>query len=81
MSRIIVDNQSKLPDEVVVGHISKVIEGGKVSENAKGVPHYCWATQFPPSMGSCMVYARHKKKGQTSDSFLVTDLRSVDDEE
>ena len=70
--RLIVDYPDDMTATNAIDFVRAVTKDGRISE-AAGVPHFCWGTRFK---GLCknediMVATRRKKKGQTSDSFLV----------
>ena len=68
MGRIIIDfDESTTPDRVL-DRVRLVVLQGKISKTTKGIKHYCWHTSF---RGGFEVSVRVKKKGQTSDSFIV----------
>jgi len=67
VGRIIVDFPENLPPDLALKMVEYAVGEGKISI-ASGVPHYCWVISFSSGW---MVHARRKKKGQTSDSFMV----------
>lgn len=72
MSRLIIDYPADIDTIDASDYVREVIRMGKISVSA-GVPCFCWVTRLA---GLCederiIVRTRRKKKGQTSDSFLV----------
>lgn len=67
-NRIIIDVQDNTSLDHVLDAVRLVILNGKISKTTKGVKHFCWVTTF---RNGIVVYTRHKKKNQKSDSFLV----------
>lgn len=66
MSKIIIENKSKVQDRVAVLLVDLVMKDGFVS----GEKQYCWASSFKRGHG-VYVFAR-KTRGDTH-SFLVVD--------
>ena len=62
MSRIIIDNQSCLPDDKAMQYALTVIREGRISDNGRC---YCYATRF---IDGIEVYATRNK---ASDRFIV----------
>lgn len=69
MSKIIIENKSKVADRVSVLLVDIVMKGGFVS----GEKQYCWASSFKRSHG-VDIFAR-KTRGDTH-SFLVVDCEN-----
>lgn len=67
MGRIIIDNQSDLPDAEAVRVVARVIDDGRISGRGKC---YCYATVFKAPFVA--VYAKVNK---SSDKFIVSDDR------
>lgn len=66
--RIIIDCYGVSPLDAL-NHVRSVVHQGKISQTTKDVKHYCWVVKFCGS--NVVVSTRIKKKGQTSDSFMV----------
>jgi len=64
MSRFIINNDSKLPDETAIAMVCEVIDKGKISNYGK---QYCYATRY----ATAEVYADLRRSG--THSFRVVD--------
>jgi hypothetical protein len=80
MSRIIIDNQSRLTDVDAVMLVRRVMQDGFRSTetiNGEEVPKYCHVITFKFSFDKSsprhIVYARPRKTKQSAYSFLVYD--------
>lgn len=62
MSKLIIDNQSDLPDDKALLYVQTVIREGRISDSGKC---YCYATRF---IDGIEVYAVRNK---SSDRFIV----------
>lgn len=65
MGRIIIDNQSALPDAEAIRVVARVIDDGRISGGGRC---YCYATVFKAPFVA--VYAKVNK---SSDKFIVSD--------
>jgi len=63
MSKIIIENKSKTPDDVVLSLVQDVMRDGRVSDKGRC---YCYVSKY----ASATVYASLNK---CSDKFLITD--------
>lgn len=80
MSRIIIDNQSRLTDVDAVMLVRRVMQDGFRSTetiNGEKVPKYCHVTTFKSTLDKSsprhIVYARPRKTKQSAYSFHVYD--------
>ena len=71
MGRIIIDHPDDVKPDFALTLVEFVIREGRVSECSTG-KHYCWVTEF--KFDKVRVISRQRKKGQTSDSFIVERL-------
>ena len=65
--RLIIDITDGISVADALMKVHAVVLEGKISK-AGEVRHYCWVSWFRDEV---MVAVRRKKKGQTSDSFIV----------
>lgn len=65
MSKIIIENRTDIPMELILPKIGEIISEGRVSETSKG-KQYCFATRWPD--GLTISTSLNKE----SDKFLVT---------
>lgn len=65
--RIIINISNNISEEEALIKVLDVVCGGRVSENAKGIKHFCWLTDY----GNLKVSTKPKRKASTTDSFEV----------
>ena len=63
--KIHIDVRDDIPPTIALNCVSKVVAGGKVSNNGKS---YCYATSFDTSVGEVWVTTTQYRK---SDCFVV----------
>ena len=68
MSKIIIHNRSSIPDADCAAFVSKVIAGGRISQDGRC---YCFASRFKVGDDRCFVYA--KRTSSQTDTFYVCD--------
>lgn len=61
-SKIIIHNQTDLPDFIVLQYINKVVQKGKISETKKG-KQYCFATIY--ESGYTVISSKNKTNTYT----------------
>jgi len=71
MSKMIIENRSKVSDLVCLEMVVDVINEGRVSNNCK---QYCYATRFKTSEGPCLVFTDLNKR---SDRFVICDDKNI----
>ena len=66
MSKIIIHNNSDLPDSIAIAKVLSVVNGGLVSET-NGIKHYCHLTHFNSG-----VLIECINRGENKNTFYVT---------
>ena len=66
--RIEIDIQDGISPGLALEVVKQVVHGGKISNDTKGKPYYCWATTFNTGEGLIGVFTRDKRK---NDCFRV----------
>lgn len=69
MSKMIIENRSKMADDEALLRVMVVVQGGRISGIGDKV-QYCYATRMACSVGFCVISA-FLNKG--SDRFVVAD--------
>lgn len=76
MKKIIIQYEDVSEIEAITC-VREVIDSGRVSENSKGIKHFCWATTFKNkfSLKKILVAVRTKRTEKSPDSFIVYKIK------
>lgn len=67
--KLIIEYPDDMPTSDAIRLASAVVHEGRVSHSSKGVPHFCWLTQF---CNGIQVITRVKRKGRKTDSLEIS---------